>query len=74
MAETKRRVVKYCVLTAVAAAIALLIASVQGLFGMTDRVAIMRSLTDCFSVSGAILLFVGLIVVCSNGGAYDIAG
>lgn len=74
MTDTKRRIIKYCVLTAVAAVIALCIALIQGLFGMTEKKDVLRSLTDCFSVSGAILLLVGLIVVCSNGGAYDIAG
>lgn len=74
MTDGKRHIVKYIVLAAVALAVALCIALIQGLFGMTDKIAIMRSLTDCFSVSGAVLLLVGLIVVCSNGGAYDIAG
>ena len=73
MTDGKRLIVKYIV-PAVALAVALCIALIQGLFGMTDKIAIMRSLTDCFSVSGAVLLLVGLIVVCSNGGAYDIAG
>ncbi len=74
MTDGKRHIVKYIVLAAVALAVALCIALIQGLFGMTDKIAIMRSLTDCFSVAGAVLLLVGLIVVCSNGGAYDIAG
>ncbi len=70
----KIRLIKIAVLAAVGAAIFLCAALIRGLFGMTEYRDIMRGLCDGFSVAGLILLLVGLIVVCSNGGAYDIMG
>lgn len=70
----KERIIKYTTLTAVAVAIALCTSLIQDLYGMTAVADIMRGLCNCFSVPGMIFILVGLIVVCSNGGAYDIMG
>ena len=35
---------------------------------------IFKILCDCFTVPGLVLVFVGLLVVCSNGGTFDMLG
>lgn len=70
----KQRMIKTVILAAVGAVIFMCVALAVGVFGMTEHSDVMRGLCDGFSVSGMILLLVGLIVFCSNGGAYDIMG
>lgn len=70
----KTRLIKIGVLTAVGAVMFFCAALIRGLFGLTDYREIMRGLCDGFSAAGLILMLVGLIIVCSNGGAYDIMG
>lgn len=67
----KSTVLRYSVTVAVGLAVALIVMSFKGVFTQTDSVAAMRILCDSFFVSGVCIVCIGLIVVLSNGGAFD---
>jgi len=57
------------VLTGLGAAVA--ISVVKGLYSQTDISQITAILSDCFAVPGMLLILFGLLVICANGGAFD---
>lgn len=64
---------KYVITFGVACVICVLALWARGLFGGVQGVAeIMRCLSDGFFISGFAVGGYGLLVVCSNGGAFDI--
>lgn len=67
----KSTAIKYSVTTAIGLLFALAIMGFKGVFTQSDARAVMQILCDSFFVSGVCLACVGLIIVASNGGAFD---
>ncbi len=63
---------KYLITFAVAAVICVLALWARGLFSAAGTAEIMRCLSDGFFIAGFAVGGYGLLVVCSNGGAFDI--
>lgn len=67
-----KTVCKYLITFAVASVICVLALWARGLFSASSAVEIMRCLSDGFFIAGFLVGGYGLLVVCSNGGAFDI--
>lgn len=63
---------KYVVTTAVLAVLTLLIAWWQGVFQITNQKFLLGELSTAFFVPGIFALGFGFLILCSNGGAFDI--
>lgn len=70
----KRKIIECSIMSGVGLVVALIVAFARELFWQTDLKDIIRILCDCFSVPGLILICIGVIVVCSNGGAFYVFG
>ncbi|MCM1367688.1 MAG: DUF3899 domain-containing protein [Roseburia sp.] len=70
----KRSIVEFSVIMGVGLVIALIVSLIKKLYWQTDITGIMLALCDSFSVAGLLLLCVGVITVCSNGGTFDVFG
>ena len=68
----KEKLLQYGITTAIGIAIAFIIMGAKGVFAETDTVQVMQILSDSFFVPGVIIAGFGLLVVASNGGAFDI--
>ena len=64
--------IKYLITLGVGFALALMVMSSKGLFGMTDPKTIFHILSDSFMVAGVLLGGLGLLVFVSNEGVFDI--
>lgn len=64
----------YIITFAVASVLSVLVFWVRGLFTATEVQQIYRYLSDGFFISGIIISGYGLLVICSNGGTFDILG
>lgn len=69
-----RNALRYISAFAVGALIALIVMSVQGIFEESRTAEILRILCDSTFISGVCLACVGLILVASNGGMFDMLG
>lgn len=66
-----KKLLKYGLTTLFALVIALLILIGQGTFAKTNATAIYGDLCDAFFVPGILIFLFGLLIVVSNGGAFD---
>ncbi|MCH5160930.1 MAG: DUF3899 domain-containing protein [Clostridiales bacterium] len=64
------KAIEYSVVGGVGLVTTLIVAFIRRLFWLTESTDILRTLCDCFSVPGLILILIGAIIVCSNGGAF----
>ncbi len=69
--ETKKRLLKYGITTAVALGVAVLIMYSNGLFETTDTLTRYKLLADAFTIPGVILLCIGALVWVSTDGMFD---
>lgn len=69
--EIKKRIIKYSVTTALAAAVSALIMYSNGLFEATDALARYKLLADAFTIPGVILLCLGALIWVSTDGLFD---
>ena len=67
----KRSIISYAVTALIGLAMALCVSFIKSLYWLDDTTEVMKALSDCFSVPGLILICFALLVVCSNGGAFD---
>ena len=63
---------KYLITTAVLAVFTVLVAWARGAFVETDQKELLGQLSDAFFVPGILAVCFGLLIVASNGGAFDI--
>ncbi len=70
----KKKLIRYSVTLGVGLAIALIVSFAKSLYWQDTAADVMRALSDCFVVPGMLLLLFGLLVVCSNGGTFDMLG
>ena len=70
----KKLVIRYSVTAGVGLAIAVLVSFARSLYWQEDTVSVLEVLCDCFAVPGLLLILFGLLVFCTNGGAFDIFG
>lgn len=66
-----KKIWKYLITTGVGLAATLVVLLVSGTFTKTQPLPIFQDLMDSFFIPGAVLLFVGLLVCATNGGALD---
>ena len=69
-----RNALRYISAIAVGGILVLIIVSAQGVFSENRTYEILRILCDGFFVTGVCIACVGLILVASNGGAFDMLG
>ena len=62
----------YLITAAVLSVLTVLIAWGQGVFQITDKKFLLGELSTAFFVPGIFALGFGLLILCSNGGAFDI--
>ena len=62
---------KYLITATVLSVFTVLVAWSQGAFSITDTQALLGALSTAFFVPGVLALGFGLLVFCSNGGAFD---
>ena len=62
---------KYLITAVVLAVLTVLIAWREGAFVETNQKELLSKLSDAFFAPGILTVFFGLLVVCSNGGAFD---
>lgn len=67
----KKILLRYGITTLVGLLLAFFATLVQGIFSQTDTVAVMKILCNAFFASGVIIACVGLLVVATEGGAFD---
>ena len=67
-----RRWLPYVITAAVLAVFAVSVAWASGIFTATEPKLILSGLCDALFIPGAVSLCVGLLVLVSNGGAFDI--
>ncbi len=70
----KKKIIRYLITAGVGLVIALSVSFVKSLYWLEDITDIMQALSDCFVVPGLFLILFGLLVVCSNGGTFDMLG
>lgn len=70
----KKKIIRYLITAGVGLVIALCVSFVKSLYWLEDITDIMQALSDCFVVPGLFLILFGLLVVCSNGGTFDMLG
>lgn len=70
----KRKIINYSAAAGIGVLLFFLVAFIQKLFWQSSQEEIFKILCDCFTVPGLVLVFVGLLVVCSNGGTFDMLG
>lgn len=70
----KKKIIRYLITAGVGLVIALCVSFVKALYWLEDITDIMQALSDCFVVPGLFLILFGLLVVCSNGGTFDMLG
>lgn len=66
-----KRLKKYLILIAIGCACVPLIGIWRGLYSAEEAKDVLRALCDCFTIPAVMLIGVGLILFCSNGGAFD---
>ncbi len=66
-----RNWIKYLITCVVLAVVGVLIMVYRQLFTQTEMSEIMKILSDSFVVPGMISLCAGLLIVCTNGGTFD---
>ena len=69
-----KNVLRYLIAGSVAILFALAIMASKDLLAQTDESVILQILSDAFFVPGVCFMGVGLIVVASRGGAFDMLG
>lgn len=69
--ETRTRLLKYGITSAVAAAVSALIMYLHGLFNASDMSARLKILADAFTIPGVILLCLGALIWVSADGFFD---
>ncbi len=67
----KWNLLRYAIALAVGLLIAFVFMLAKSIFSETDKVAIMRILSDAFFLSGVLLTAAGLLLFASAGGAFD---
>lgn len=67
----KHRIVRYLVVLGIESAIALSIILSRGGFITRDRETWLHLLSDAFAIPGILCVCIGLMVVVSNGGVFD---
>ena len=61
----------YLITTVTLAVLTVLVAWLRGVFSETDKKELLGLLCDAFSVPGILAVCFGLLIVASNGGAFD---
>lgn len=67
----KKALLRYGITFAVGLLLAFFAALIQGVFAQTETVALMKVLCNSFFASGVLIACVGLLVVATEGGAFD---
>ena len=67
----KKTALCYGITVLVGLALTFFAALVQGVFGQTENAALMKIFCNAFFAAGAILACAGLLVVATEGGAFD---
>ena len=67
----KNKILRYVITFLIGLVFALLIMIMKGLFSCTNQKIAFQILTDSFFVPGVILICFGILVVCANGGTFD---
>ena len=67
----KKKILSYSITSAVGLILALIIMSAKGIFSQTEAVEVFHILCDSFFVSGVCMACIGLLVVATNGGVFD---
>ena len=62
---------RYLITAAVLAVFVVLVAWVRGAFVTTDKKTLLGAISDAFAVPGILAVCFGLLIVASNGGAFD---
>lgn len=70
----KKTVIRYLVTAGVGLAIALIVSFARSLYWQQEAEDVYQALCDCFAVPGMLLILFGLLVICTNGGTFDIFG
>lgn len=69
-----KKLLPYAITTVIGIAFSLIIICVKQIWAQTDIQVVMQILSDAFFVPGVVLAGVGLIIVASHGGAFDMLG
>lgn len=67
----KKTLLRYGITFAVGLLLAFCAMLAQGIFSQTETVAVMKILCNAFFASGVVIACVGLLVVATEGGAFD---
>lgn len=67
----KSKIIRYAITVLIGFAMAVCVSFIKSLYWLNDTVEIVKVLSDCFSLPGLVLVLFALLVVCSNGGTFD---
>ena len=67
----KSKIIRYAITVLLGFAIVVCVSFIKSLYWLNDTVEIVKVLSDCFSLPGLVLVLFALLVVCSNGGTFD---
>lgn len=70
----KKKIIKYAIAFGIAFIMALGVSFLKSLYWLDSTVEVMSALSDCFVVPGLLFILFGLLIVCSNGGTFDMLG
>lgn len=66
-----KRYLRYIITAAAGAVVITIILLVGGTFSETSQTAVYRDLCDAFFVVGVLMAGMGVLIFCTNGGAFD---
>lgn len=67
----KSKIIRYAITVLIGVVMAVSVSFIKSLYWLNDTVEIVKVLSDCFSLPGLVLVLFALLVVCSNGGTFD---
>lgn len=67
----KSKIIRYAITVLIGVVMAVCVSFIKSLYWLNDTVEIVKVLSDCFSLPGLVLVLFALLVVCSNGGTFD---
>lgn len=70
----KKNIVQSLIAAGVGLAIGLIVSFTRKLYWLDDAVSVLEALSDCFVAPGLLLILFGLLVICTNGGTFDMLG
>lgn len=70
----KKKIIRYAITFGIGLILALCVSFAKSLYWLDDTTEILMALCDCFTVSGMLLILFALLVICSNGGTFDMLG